>query len=161
MSNHAQAGPDPELSARLAIREAFESRLARIDGRDAEGAGQCLAEDAEFIITAPGSVPLVGRAAIVANTRHLMSTGALGRCSNHGLGAMSTTLIDGARATSIAFAVVHLAVGSEQSGMVLVRGIGYEDDWVRDGAAWLIRRHVHRALWQSQLPQVAPRLPGR
>jgi hypothetical protein len=150
---------DTELWDRLAIRDAFEARLVRIDCRDPEGAGECFAEDAEFISTAQGAVPLVGRAAIVANTRHLMSTGALGRCSHHGLSAMSTSL-DGARARSVAFAVVHLAVGSEASGVVLVRGVGYEDDWVRGEEGWLIRRHVHRALWQSQLPQVSPRLPG-
>jgi hypothetical protein len=148
-----------ELWDRLAIRDAFETRLVRIDCRDPEGAGECLAEDAEFIVTAPGVAPLVGKAAIVANTRHLISTGALGRCSHHGLTAMSTS-VDGTRARSVAFAIVHLAVGSEHGGTVLVRGVGYEDDWVRDGPDWLIRRHVHRALWQSQLSQVAPRLPG-
>jgi SnoaL-like domain len=151
--------PDPELWDRLAIRETFEKRLVHIDCRDPEGAGECLAEDAEFVSTAQGSTPLVGKAAIVANTRHLMSTGALGRCSHHGLGTMST-LVDGTRARSIAFAVVHLAVGSEHSGIVLIRGVGYEDDWVRDGPVWLIRRHVHRPLWQCQLRQTAARLPG-
>ena len=149
----------PQLWDRLAIRETFETRLVHIDCRDPEGAGECLAEEAEFVSTAPGSTPLIGKPAIVANTRHLISTGALGRCSQHGLGAMSTT-VHGTWARSIAFAVVHLAVGSEHSGSVLVRGIGYEDDWVRDGSLWLIRRHLHRPLWQYALPQAAPRLPG-
>jgi hypothetical protein len=159
VSTAEQTAPDPELWDRLAIREAFETRLVRIDCRDAEGAGECLMKDAEFVSTAGGSMPLVGRAAIVANTRHLISTGALGRCSQHGLTAMSTS-VHGAQARSVAFAVVHLAIGSEDDGSLIVRGIGYEDDWLREGSVWRIRRHVHRPLWQYELPQTAPRLPG-
>jgi len=78
---------------------------------------------------------------------------------NHALRSF-TIKVEGEAATSAAFCVSHITIGEEVGGTILVRGIRYDDEWVRGEGGWLIARRTHQGAWQGNVISVTPRLPG-
>ncbi len=74
-----------------------------------------------------------------------------------GIGGPSTHLmtnvtvdLDGDSARADTKAVAYLT--NEDAGTVVVRGLRYSDECVRDESGWRLRRRLHRAEWQYQVP---------
>jgi SnoaL-like protein len=71
--------------------------------------------------------------------------------------ANQTVTVTGDTAKATSFVVAHLI---PEVGPILVRGLQYHDQLVRDGSGWRIARREHHTLWQYDAEPVVPHLPA-
>jgi hypothetical protein len=71
--------------------------------------------------------------------------------------AVASQVIDviGDTATADTFVIAHLV---PTTGPILVRGLRYHDQLIREQSEWRIKRRDHEALWQYDVEPVAPYL---
>lgn len=62
-------------------------------------------------------------------------------------------VVDGDRAESEIYAVVHLVDRHTECGQVIIRGIHYRDQLLRTPDGWKIDRRRHRLLWLCVVPE--------
>jgi hypothetical protein len=73
--------------------------------------------------------------------------------SSHSMSNLHVT-VDGDRADSEIYAVVHLVDRHAERGQVIIRGIHYRDQLLRTPDGWKIDSRRHRLLWLSVVPEV-------
>jgi hypothetical protein len=134
---------DP-LADRLAIRETIERYFVGLDRRDGEWIAAAFTEDAEGEINAFGSKSVFKGRAAFGNFAKGMAQFA---SSNHALSNVRI-VVNGDRASSDTFAIAHLLANDK----IMVRGLQYVDDLVRESDGWRIARRTHRTLWQYDVP---------
>ncbi|HEX9994648.1 MAG TPA: nuclear transport factor 2 family protein [Acidimicrobiales bacterium] len=141
MSGPADRGAVDDLVARYAHA---------VDRRDVAAIVDCFTEDAHLELNG-GEAVADGRAAIEALFTAAFAGGITGPdgVSTHLLGDVLVEL-DGDRAGVEIQGVAWLA--SPERTTVVVRGLRYTDECVRDGGRWRIRHRVHRSLWQAEIP---------
>ena len=145
-----------DVADRAELIDLVSRYAAAVDRRDIEQVVACFTDDAHVEFDG-GAEVVDGRPALEAffeaafRRPRMGTTGA----STH---LMSNVLVDvdGDLAHAETQAVAYLASDSRQT--VIVRGLRYSDDCVRGDDGWRVRRRVHRALWQAEIPG-AP-LPG-
>jgi hypothetical protein len=76
-------------------------------------------------------------------------------CFAHSSHSMSNVhvVVDGDRAKSEIYAVVHLVDRHTEPGQVIIRGIHYRDQLLRTPDGWKIDSRRHRLLWLCVVPE--------
>jgi uncharacterized protein (TIGR02246 family) len=141
------------LDDRAAVTDLVYRYAHAVDARDVEGIVSCFADDARVAFNG-GERVAEGRAALREFFVAAFEGPLLGQrgASTHVMGNVLVT-VDGDIAHSEAHAVAYLA--SDARPEVVVRGLTYSDDCVRDGGSWLIRERTHAAVWQAAMPRQA------
>lgn len=67
----------------------------------------------------------------------------------------------GDRARAASYTTAHLVRPAGDGHEVVHRGLRYDDELVRTGDGWRIRRRLHRVLWSTGEPTVWPVPPFR
>ena len=132
------------LADRLAIRETIERYFAGLDRRDGEWIAGAFTQDAEGEINAFGRKNVFRGRAAFGNFAKGMAQYA---SSNHALSNVRI-VVDGDRATSDTYAIAHLL----DKDKIMVRGLQYVDELVRESDGWRIARRTHNTLWQYDVP---------
>lgn len=144
-----------DSAERLAIRELVNRYFFAIDDRDEALLASCFTAEAtahyhkgfvtEVRLKNGGDIArfLLDRTSVYSATNHVASNMNIAR---H---------VDTARV--VIHTVATCVVGSQ--GKVLVRGIRYEDDLVREPDGWRIRHRVHIPQWQYEAAAVTPAIP--
>jgi SnoaL-like domain len=125
------------------------ARYARVvDERDIDGIVELFTADGRIDLEG-GDQSGVGHDGIRATyeTAFRSPLMAASSASTHLMGNTSVT-IDGDRAGADTDAVAFIASPTS----VVMRGLRYHDELVRDQGRWRIARRVHRSLWQSETP---------
>ncbi len=137
---------DAEIADHVRIRAVLGNYFSAIDQRDLAFLLTCFTEDAEAIYNAgtPDARPSQGGAKMCGM---LVKRAALFASSNHSVSNI-TIRIEGDRAASTTFAVVHANGGDH----IVVRGLRYDDELVKQGEAWKIATRRHSPLWQHEVP---------
>lgn len=146
----AESGALRRLLDEQAVRDACMRYWAGVDQKDAQLFGSAFTADAEL--------SLFGGERVV-QIADMIAAGKLGgdyRHTCHTL-ANQTVTVTGDTATADSFVIAHLV---PETGPILVRGLRYQDDLVRDGSGWRIARRQHHTLWQYDAESVVPHLPG-
>ena len=136
---------DSAIADHVRIRAVLEDYFSAIDQRDLTFLLTCFTEDAEATYNAgtADARPAQGGAKMCAM---LVKRAAIFASSNHSVSNI-TICIEGDRATSTTFAVVHANGGDH----IVVRGLRYDDELVKQGDAWKIARRRHAPLWQHEV----------
>lgn len=145
--------PDHAFDQQLMIRSVIERYFSAVDRRDFDLLATCFTKDVEFELNLETTIRLNGVEALMDRMRSLPSPTA----SSHGL-ANTSIAVDGDKAKSTTFTVVHALVGPVVGGTLLIRGLRYDDDFRRDGGVWRIARRAHNPLWQHIATSVDPRV---
>jgi len=140
-----------DLADREAIREVIGRYAVGLDSRDFDLVGTCFAPDAEADYS--GVKVLGGATRIVEWLRAAFSP----VVSMH---VMTSTKIDLAvdEARTLTYAIVHLVDEHEDDLRVRVRGLHYQDHFVRLATGWAIQSRVHRAILEYHAAAVDPSL---
>ena len=141
--------------AEAAIRRVIDRYFAAAERRDAEAFSSCFSHDAELTAAIGDGSTLRGRAAIAS----VLAVADGFASSIHLTGSVSVE-VDGDRASAQTRAVAYLTAERE-GGSVVARGLRYEDELIREGECWVIRRRRHHVEWQFEAPRVPPNLPER
>jgi ketosteroid isomerase-like protein len=151
MMDEAQsAASTSDVADRAELIGLVSRYAAAIDARDIDGIVACFTDDARLELEG-GAEMAEGPAALAELFTRAFQSPLLGSSgtSTHLMANVIVTL-DGDRAHVEAQGVAHLA--SRERTTVVVRGLRYTDDCVRERDRWLFRKRVHRALWQAELP---------
>jgi hypothetical protein len=62
--------------------------------------------------------------------------------------------VDGDVITGTTYAIAHLVMLPGQDDKMQVRGLRYDDIYVREAGVWRIGRRIHNPLWQYEAPAV-------
>lgn len=132
------------------VRDACMRYWAGVDQKDAELFGSAFTADAEL--------SLFGGERVV-QIADMIAKGKLGGEYPHTCHTLAnqTVTVTGDTATAVSFVVAHLI---PETGPILVRGLRYNDELVREGSGWRIARREHHTLWQYDAESVVPHLPG-
>jgi len=140
------------MSDEAAIREVVERYFYSLDARDPEALLSCFTQDA----TARYHVGNIGERATVgarAIADEIMANQRRYPASNHT--ASSVYMVDrGDHVAVCTFAVAHVYNGA----IIVVRGLRYDDDFVREDGAWRIRARSHAPQWQYEAAGVPPQM---
>ena len=90
--------------------------------------------------------------------RFLLNRTAVYSATNHQISSVRISPA-GEGCASDMFAIAHV-VDRERS-LVLVRGLRYEDELVREEGEWRIQRRTHTPQWQFEAAAVPPAIPVR
>jgi hypothetical protein len=146
---------DERQNQELQIRALLERYSFAIDSRDEAMLASCFTVDATahyhkgfvtevFLKTAAEiSRFLLQRTSVYSATNHLISNARIE--------------IDKTTARVEMHVIAHCIVSAQPK--VLVRGIRYEDDLVRETRGWSIRHRVHVPQWQYEAATVPPAIP--
>ncbi|MGE0829214.1 MAG: nuclear transport factor 2 family protein [Hyphomonadaceae bacterium] len=126
------------MLTQLEIRRVLENYLYFVDMQDAKAVAACFAENGRFESTAPGTTPVQGRENLTKFFEGLVRLGK----TIHGLSNLSID-VDGERAKSKSFCVSYIAGSAKPGDPILVRGLSYEDLWVRENQQWVISARLH------------------
>jgi hypothetical protein len=128
------------------IRQVIARYAVGLDERDFDAVASCFTPDAQATYNWVALDP--GVDAIIAYVRALSQL----EGSTH-LMAEPLVTFDGDRAHSITSAIAVLAGGGAMGAPgVRIRGLVYEDDWVRVDGEWKIATRVHRPRWMTEGP---------
>ena len=130
---------------------ALISRYAHaVDGREVAETVACFADDTHVEFDG-GAEVVEGRDALARFFEGAFTSQRMGRTgvSTHLMSNVVVT-VTGDTAHVETQAVAYHA--SDDRDTVIVRGLRYSDDCVRQGDGWLIARRVHRSIWQSEAP---------
>ncbi len=139
-----------ELLDRQALTTLISRYAQAVDARDVTAIVACFTDDTHVEFDG-GRQAVDGREAVARFFEGALVTPQMGRtgASTHLMSNVVAT-IDGDTAHVETQAVAYLA--SDDRDTVIMRGLRYSDDCVRRGDGWLIKRRVHRSLWQSEAP---------
>jgi ketosteroid isomerase-like protein len=143
-------GATDHLRDRAVLTDVISRYAHAVDNRDVPGIVACFTADAH-IEFGGGADVAAGRQAIARFFEDALFRPMMGAngASTH---LMTDVLVsvDGDTAHVETQAVAYLA--AEGRDTVIVRGLRYSDDCIRDGEGWLIDRRMHRAIWQYEAP---------
>lgn len=142
-----------ELADRVEIRAVIEGYFAGIDRGDKDQLARCFARHAVYQ-SLGGTLDMCGREEI----REKLVSGTL--AASHHVPAHVTIEMDGnGGARTETLAIAYLVKHPNPGGQILVRGLRYEDQLVREDGIWVIAKRKHITLWQTETTSVAPFLP--
>jgi SnoaL-like domain len=133
------------------VRELLERYFMAGDTRDEDMLLTCFAKDGEMSLDLADGRVVVTRDRIGEGPRNLMSGL---RNSVHALSG-SVLKLDGDQGTGTVLAVSYLAIGDAVGGTLKVRGLRYDDEYVREDGRWVFRKRHHAVLWQYETTTVA------
>jgi hypothetical protein len=143
------------LVDRASLRELLDRYCFAIDRGDVEAFRSCWTTDAYYEMNDRGSVwkTLVGQDEIVAffDVRYFSNPSR--RTTNHAISS-TNLVINGHAATGETMGVAHVLDGPVERGRMMIRGIRYLDDFVRQPEGWRILRRRHLPVWQYDVPTV-------
>ncbi len=138
------------------VRWLIERYFFAIDSKDASLMRSCFAEDVKIVYHSGESreVRLPDREAVLT---YLQAGIAWNGPSIHALSSSVVTLKSADAAQVGTYAIAHLVT----EGKVLVRGLRYDDQVVRQAGGWVIQRRDHRSIWQFDGQSVPSYVPAR
>jgi ketosteroid isomerase-like protein len=145
MSGDVDAGQEP------AIRSLLDRYFNAIDRRDFDLLATCFTPDVEFEFNLETKIEVKGRDALMARFAGMRKPYA----SSHAVSNAGITVAEN-KASAITFAVVNVVLDPGPGARVLVRGLRYDDELVRDAGSWRICRRKHNPLWQYEAVTVSP-----
>lgn len=129
---------------KLALRQLVEQYFHGVDHKDLAAVADCFASDCFFQINVEPPVKLHGREAV----RTMFSENAPILMSNHSV-SHHTIQAEGNRLIGITYAVAHLLIKPADAKRILIRGLRYDDEYIREEGRWRIARRIHNPLWQT------------
>jgi SnoaL-like domain len=153
---------DPQLQDvvdREAVTRPIFRYADRLDARDPRGVVACFAPDGEFE-AGSGAFVLEGAEAIARFFEQALGAGpdGIGGVSTH---LMTNVMVDLERDSAHAETKAVAYLTKQDAGTVVVRGLRYSDDCVRAHDGWRLRRRVHQADWQYEVPAAEISTPAR
>lgn len=139
-----------------AVREVVERYFAAVDGNDWDLLASCFTANSEVHLNhgTADEVVLRGPQAVVREYRRLLDE----RVPRMHAAAHVRIAMLGDSATGDTWALAHLGVPPPEAGRMLVRGLRYGDEFVREAGVWKLSRRRHHALWQYEVAIGPPAL---
>lgn len=139
-----------DTTDRQLIRELAERYCFAIDVRNWAMLESCFAPDVSLSLHDGAKRFKGSRDAVEGLKSVALRTATHHAISNLGLSA------EGGTVKGVIHSVVHLFVAGSDLGKVLMRGLRYEDEYVRSEQGWKIAKRAHIPIWQADLDTVPP-----
>jgi len=133
----------------LALRRLCEQYFYALDHNDAAAMIDCFAENCRYRVNMDPPVEMNGREEIESGFREPWNP-RLFVGSNHTLSHHTLSVADG-HVTGVAYAVAHLLLPSSGRKPIVVRGLRYDDEYVKEGGRWRMGIRIHNPLWQYEV----------
>jgi hypothetical protein len=139
------------LIARLQVRETIEDYLNYLDDRNWDGIAGCFTDDSESLYNHEPRV-IKGGKGVVEFLHRITSY----RGTNHSLGNLHIEITGPDTARCDSRVVASCQLGEAQTGRVSMRAIRYQDELVKVGGKWRIKKRLHAPYFQYDVPSQPP-----